>query len=313
MKQRFKDNSGFSLIELIIAMAILAIMMTAIGSIMGSSVMGHRKSKAEIQIHTSAQETYNQVSDTIMQAKDVVIVCASPTDAVAATYDFSEPGKLYADNITAGDERYYVKDADMKKFIIDNPGIYGTFGANNSNVYSFSTLDVNDTLYVKKLIIRTSEVIDPTDAPDIVEAQTTQRVKDNLGFATASDASVDLTKVKEVAGEPVYNINDNVIHTYTFEGSNMYYEKKYSFMTDRDDKMVTTSEETKAKNLYNSGFSYITTGSAKDVEISACMLNVDAPKGAIGINFQFNDKNMTYTTNGMVNIRNSYILKAREK
>ncbi len=73
MKKKLNSNSGFTLIELIIAIAVLAFLMTAVSSMMGSSVMTNRKAQADLEVQTSAQETYNRITDAIMQAKKIYI------------------------------------------------------------------------------------------------------------------------------------------------------------------------------------------------------------------------------------------------
>ncbi len=299
MKNKFKNNSGFSLIELIIAMAILAVIMTAICSIMGSSVVGHRKSKAEIRVHTAAQEAYNQVTDTIMQAKDVIIVgYTSDVD-----YDFTVPGANQAADPTLV---YYVKDKAMKDIITTKPGIYGTSGATDMNTDYFYNLSPDKKIYVSKIIFVTSAEIDETDIGD----SNYNSSADKNEVEDAVFGGKVLITDSNPTGEPKFDTYDTVVHTYTFEKNNMYYEKKHSFMTKRDH---TFTLSTKEQNLYNDGLSYVVAGSSTVATVSGCIANVDADRGAIGVEFQFNDENMTYTTKGMVNIRNSYILKAREK
>ena len=65
-------NSGFSLVELIIAIAVLAFLMLAVSSFMGSSVSQTRKEQVDVKLQTQAQETYSLITDTIMQANDIV-------------------------------------------------------------------------------------------------------------------------------------------------------------------------------------------------------------------------------------------------
>jgi len=67
-------NSGFSLVELIIAIAVLAFLMLAVSSFMGSSVSQTRKEQVDVKLQTQAQETYSLITDTIMQANDIVMV-----------------------------------------------------------------------------------------------------------------------------------------------------------------------------------------------------------------------------------------------
>ena len=65
--RRKQQNSGFSLIELIIALAVLAFLMLAVSSFMGSSVMQSKKARADVKMQTQSQEVYNLITDSIMQ------------------------------------------------------------------------------------------------------------------------------------------------------------------------------------------------------------------------------------------------------
>ena len=87
--RRKQQNSGFSLIELIIALAVLAFLMLAVSSFMGSSVMQSKKARADVKMQTQSQEVYNLLTDSIMQANDILIVgyTASDDDDI----DFAKP------------------------------------------------------------------------------------------------------------------------------------------------------------------------------------------------------------------------------
>lgn len=300
MKKINKDNSGFTLIELIIAMAVLAFLMTAVGTLMGSSIASHKKQKAEIQVHTSAQETYNQLTDSIMQAREVVVIGYESGTA----YDFSVPG------VDAGATPAivcYVKSKEMKQFIIDNPSIYGTNGLGDSNIRLFTEFSSDKTFYVKQLSIMNSVPLDVTAAPSAQSKTGYYEIPDALSPGSAEIVKVEIATT--ASGLNALNKYDNVIKTYTFEGNNMYLEKKYSFMTSLND---TITGADKDPWLYNDGLSYVSTTGTGNADISACTLKVDAKNGAMGIELQFNNKNMTYTTQGMVNIRNSYVLKGKD-
>ncbi|MBR6173951.1 MAG: prepilin-type N-terminal cleavage/methylation domain-containing protein [Eubacterium sp.] len=73
MNRRGRDNRGVTLIELMIAIAILAMLMTAVIMMMSNNSVVYRKTKADINVQTTAQETYAALQDVIMQATDVKI------------------------------------------------------------------------------------------------------------------------------------------------------------------------------------------------------------------------------------------------
>lgn len=62
------NNRGFSLVELILAIAILAIIMVAVASFMGTTTRTYTKTKNDIEIQEKGQEIFDSISDKLMQA-----------------------------------------------------------------------------------------------------------------------------------------------------------------------------------------------------------------------------------------------------
>ena len=87
MKQRLKFNQGFSFIELILAIALLSIVMIMISGFMSSTSAQFGKTKKNINVQSSAQTTYNQMCDTIMQA-EYIRVCPKTSTGTRASYSF---------------------------------------------------------------------------------------------------------------------------------------------------------------------------------------------------------------------------------
>lgn len=310
MKNNKNNNSGFTLVELIIAMAVLAFLMTAVGTLMGSSVASHRKQKAEIRVHTSAQQTYNQITDSIMQSKEVVIVGYESS----TPYNFSVPG---ADMGATPALTYYVKDSEMVEYLKLNPKVFGLGSFDTTaKIKYFSDLDADDVIYVKKIAIMTSAPIDLNYVPgETLNGSGGYSMKNT--FATGGPVSEDVSMIRVASSSDyVFQANDDMVNIYTFEGSNMYYEKQYKYMTDLNDVVdpvdSSLTASTKQTCIYNTGLSYVKTTGTSPAEISGCTVTVDVKDGAIGVNLMFNDKNMTYTTNGMINLRNSYVLKGKD-
>lgn len=67
------DNRGVTLIELMVALAVLAMLMTAVIMMMSNNTVIYRKTKADINVSTTAQETFSALQDSIMQAKEMTI------------------------------------------------------------------------------------------------------------------------------------------------------------------------------------------------------------------------------------------------
>lgn len=310
MKEKKKSNSGFTLIELIIAMAVLAFLMTAISSLMGSSIMSFKKTKADIRVQTSAQETYNQLTDSIMQANNVIIQgYESDTEL-----DFSLSGEDVSATVKTV---FLVRDKAAKQDLISNGASYGMPGANVDNVKLFSEVKKDDKIYVTAMRITTSAQIDISKVP----AGNYSVAGNDYTFSNSITGEDVKIKSVLVNGKTQFRVEedneeayDTLVHTYVFEDENLYYGREYGFMTDANDVLDMSDEDSKYAHKYSKSFSYVTVGAASGSgkSISGCIAYVDADSGAIGLDLIYNDKNMTYTTLGMVNIRNSYVLKARK-
>ena len=85
-----KKNRGFSLVELLIAIAILAIIMVMISGFMASTVNSHTKNRREMQVQDEAMRIYSQVADMIMQATYVRI-----TSADGEAYQYNKTDKKF--------------------------------------------------------------------------------------------------------------------------------------------------------------------------------------------------------------------------
>ena len=70
-----KHNQGFSLVELIIAIAILALIMVALASFMNTTTGIYTRTRNDTELQKTGQEVYNMISDKIMQASEIRIGC----------------------------------------------------------------------------------------------------------------------------------------------------------------------------------------------------------------------------------------------
>jgi hypothetical protein len=116
-------------------------------------------------------------------------------------------------------------------------------------------------------------------------------------------------------GNPVYSENETVRHMFIFEDENMYYMTKYAYISANNDNLVDNSGSELEDFLYSSSFEVIEqevstgTGTASRTNAVAC---VDVDNGSMSVDLQYSDKNMTYTTDGMIKTRNSYVLKPKK-
>lgn len=299
-------NSGFSLIELILAIAVLAFLMLAVSSFMGSSVMQSKKTKADVRLQAQAQETYSLITDTIMQASDIIIGGYVDSSDPKDVLDFSESGKEVTNGLT---KKYYVKDAVIADAIIKNPAKYGIPDALvEGDVVCFTDVPADTNIHVTYLRVESSVPIDmnqvPSGNPDTTDAQ--KLYNSLLGMNVEVGCTL-------VGSKKVYGINDTLVSTFYFEGEDLYYGRNYAFMTDLNDKVDMSDDDSKRTHLYNKYFSYVTADDgALKVDVSGCVATVNANDGTVGIDLYYNKANMTYTTLGRINTRNSYVLKPRK-
>ena len=59
-------NKGFTMVELIIYLAILAMVTVAIVGVMTSQTSIFRKSKKDLEVQTTASETYEKINDAVI-------------------------------------------------------------------------------------------------------------------------------------------------------------------------------------------------------------------------------------------------------
>lgn len=76
-----KDNSGITLVELIICIAISAIIVTMIALMINTASRSFRKTNEDLNLSREAQITMNQLSAYIMEASDVDESSEGVTDA----------------------------------------------------------------------------------------------------------------------------------------------------------------------------------------------------------------------------------------
>ncbi len=97
--KNLKNNNGVTLLELVVAVAILALLGTAIVGIMGSNTAIYRKNKADIGVQMSAEETYNKLEEDIMQAEHIYIE-GYMTDSTIP-FPSNKIGASFSEDVTA--------------------------------------------------------------------------------------------------------------------------------------------------------------------------------------------------------------------
>ena len=285
----------------------LAFVMAAVSALMGSSILNFRKSKANIAVQNTAQTTYDQISDSMMQAERIVI-CGYEA---SADVDFKEYG--LNDTVPGSfTEAYYVANDEIKAEYV---------AAGHANVKLFSEITPNTKIFVKKLIIDVSVPFEPDDldtgdllikrnwltGKDVTIKNYTEYDKETVDASGNKITSTVREYYTDASGNKVYDTNDTLRYTYTFSGSDLYCEKEYAFSTGKNYTINWSIADSKRYGLYCDSVKCLKSSIGQEIE--GCIVTVDVKNGAIGLEFHFNDKDFTYDTDGLVKIRNSNVLE----
>lgn len=71
MNSKGKENSGFTLVELLVSISISALVLLSVTLIMDYSTRNYRNASAEVSLQTEAQIILNQMMDLIIEANNV--------------------------------------------------------------------------------------------------------------------------------------------------------------------------------------------------------------------------------------------------
>lgn len=176
MEKRIQHNKGFTLIELLIAMAILSIVMLMVVQFMSTTSGSYRKTKKNINVQTEALKTFEEMSDTLMQAQyirinskdgqlyEIVSDSKKKTVESRSISNVTPRAGLGSDPVfvtdnypnyvrSAGDtaERQIIIDYSNYKLITEDGTQYPLTGDRESvNAYSFRMLKQGDKHYYIK-------------------------------------------------------------------------------------------------------------------------------------------------------------------
>jgi len=263
-----QNNKGVTLIELIISIAILALLMVAVIGVMNTNVVIFRKSKADLAVQSSAQDVYNHMTDSIMQAKSVRIEGYTASSPI--TFVTTDVGGV-REGISLFDGKY-LKGSDIAALPTGDQVNYTDF--KTLKTLKAGTTDEYELtdVYLKKFQVTYAVPLDPHYVPD--------------GVDTGEDDKDECTV------------------TYTFDKNVMKVEMSYKYMS----KMNTGESDDDSRIYTNqlNYVKMSDTDDAKTV--TGAVAQVDAENNSIAITLYFADKSMSYKTIGMVDIRNSFVL-----
>ena len=277
MNRRKVNNRGISLIELIIALAVLAMLMTAVIMMMSNNTVIYRKTKADINIQTTAQETFNTLQDSIMQAKEIEI----------SGYVVTNPGTA-SESVSTNEVTY--KKPSIAKTDTAAVGFDTLKVTNASNVTTYT--------YIRPTKLKIKYSVKATDTIDNRNCTVTYY------FCRYDNPDYDASSTKAADNMPT-RCNVYVSRVYD-SGSTTKNDMWAAPAADASDEDKWTPASTAAstaaqRKKYED---YLFTSSLQEITFT-----VDYESQSIDLDMDFADKSMIYHNGGIVSVRNSYVMK----
>ena len=136
-RKKRKNNKGFSLVEVICAVAILGVTSTAIGSAMIVSTQNYQRGNAEVDVQKEAQATTNLVGNLLVDALDVNTSVDATTGAQIVV--IKQEGKEY--KLTYLDNKITYEEKNMG----DGTTVDGCLAENVTNFDLIAATDFSDS------------------------------------------------------------------------------------------------------------------------------------------------------------------------
>lgn len=146
------NNDGFSLIEILVSLAIAAVVLVGTYTLMNSSAKSYRQSSSDIDVQAESETTSNFIYELLLEAQDVRV-----TDAVAGSTGSCKTLVVLNNK--------YVKDASTGKQNAQPQYNFIVFDDNNEKLYfkKVSALDADGKLIPYSIDVVNSNIADVVD------------------------------------------------------------------------------------------------------------------------------------------------------
>ena len=311
MLKNLHNNKGFTFVELMVSIAILALIATAIVGVMSSNSLVFRKSKADLDVQNEAMDSLNQLENDIMQAKYIYIEAGSnkytcesdknflitqTSHAIAGATGLTGIDYTSTDSIITSLVKLSPTDLDdiYKKFKLssDPTGNRKKFDSYYNKVRYMSLQDrIIYGAFVDSGIgdgtNNTFQSLNKADDLNISTIKLVYPVKLStpvIKTYTLDDGSTAVEKINYEACVVTYTVSGNTLHI-----QKDYYDDSFSFDLTRQ----TSSDYT-------------------DLLSGNLVGNIDSKSNSIRLNQMFDKNTRKYNSERTIAIRNSYVLRDQE-
>lgn len=319
--KRLSNNKGISLIEILVALAILALIMTAVISLMINNNIIFRKTKNDLKVQTQADETFNLMSDVLMSSKYIYV--EGYTANAEQTFSKSEIGATATSTFTAAkartkvegaastgtkfisDDDYKLKDIYVKKLVVVAAVPIDSNVINLGTISTYTEGGATGNYYVLPAGLNYSSKTYTIGSLSIDDQDAGINCKNDLPTTDFSTTGTHNILVGDC---------DRCIYTFIFDKNDIYMTKQYMYQTSLNSTMPTnindpstwTDEQKQSLKISNS-LNYVVNSDGSTI-YPGFVMRFDPEKNGVGLRMYFNDSHMSYTVENMVKVHNSSVI-----
>lgn len=283
-----KNNQGFSLVELLIAIVILSLIMIALGSFIASTTRVYTRSRNDIEVQRTGQELYDLIADKILQASELRV---------------GRDGKEYA-SIGAGGSN--AADASGRLIIQGSGSSVPVSGLSGMPLYSFDSLTNEETPIDYIAIVYEQKTDESSVTPGGVHLTASYRKMLDIYYFDNTEHTVYMSR-------KILNVRNDSVGIAMGQGSdaataNAVVTNHATPVTPEAMVLDQTGNQIKLLSTYSvSALSDMLV--SKNVETMYAYAIPD--ENALYLDIQVEKQTMEKNSAGMITVRNSYVLEPK--
>lgn len=308
MHRQMNKNRGFTLVELLISMALLSIIMLMVTQFMSSTSAAEKKTKQNLKVQDEANEVMTNIADSLMQAN---YICVIPSDSYTYLVDKTSGNRTESLTPTSIATLTSDKGADVTfRLVSDNYGNYvrpGTATDERKVIIDMDTYQLagekKDTVYPLSGDLESP----PLDVRSFRVLKQEVSGKETYVYIQPAYIYAEYTVSKTQANGTVDELLCNVIYRfeYTADGGNIY---MYRSSEDTDLGKYTAGRLDTAKGKVDA-LSDETGRLTKN--LTDFYLSADAEGNALLTDVLFEIGGYKFNSADTINFRNSQVLTVR--